>query len=262
MANKEAFLNRLAGKMGRPRIQEVKKPQWHRHPWDHLHQGLSQNELVDQFEETLQSLGGQVIRVASHELLPSAINSWLIEMKVKRIVSWKHDSATGEVLQDTLQEFRRHPSERQHSSESGHSPNPEQSSKSERLSEPQVTLWDEQADSQHLTEAAEKADVGFTIAEYGLSETGTVVLYNRGNCGRLVSLLPTISATILSSQTIIPRLTQLLPHIDQNVADYSCINLITGPSRSADIEMDLSVGVHGPGQLVVFLIEDQDTPPF
>jgi L-lactate dehydrogenase complex protein LldG len=256
MANKEAFLNRLADKMGRPRIQEVKKPQWHRHPWDHLHQGLSQDELVHQFEETLQSLGGQVIRVPFRDALPSAINSWLTEVKADRIVSWKHDSTIGEVLQNTLQEFRQPPSVGQYS------PNPEQSSKPERLTEAQVTLWDEQADSQHLTEAAEKADVGFTIAEYGLSETGTVVLYNRGNCGRLVSLLPTISATILSSQTIIPRLTQLLPHIDQNVADYSCINLITGPSRSADIEMDLSVGVHGPGQLVVFLIEDQNKLPF
>jgi L-lactate dehydrogenase complex protein LldG len=71
-----------------------------------------------------------------------------------------------------------------------------------------------------------------------------------------VSLLPTICATVLSAQNIIPRLTQLLPEIDRNVADHSCINLITGPSRSADIEMDLSIGVHGPGQLVVFLIDD------
>lgn len=232
MANREAFLDRLAGKFGRPRAHEVDKPSWHRHPWDHLHQGLSQEELVDQFEETLQSLSGEVIRVPSQDDLGAAINSWMKESKANRIVSWKHDSTIGKVLQDTLQELRQH------------------------QSKPQVTFWDTHAEAEQLTEAAELADVGFTVAEYGLSETGTIVLYNRENCGRLVSLLPSISATVLSTTNVIPRLTQLLPQIDQNVADYSCINLITGPSRSADIEMDLSIGVHGPGQLVVFLIED------
>jgi L-lactate dehydrogenase complex protein LldG len=244
MANREAFLDRLAGKFGRARAREVEKPSWLRHPWDHLHQGLSQEELVNQFEETLQGLGGEVVRVPSQDNLATAINSWMKEAKANRIVSWKHDSTIGKVLQDSLQELAQHPSEEQLSHDSNH------------LSEPQVTFWDTQAEAEQLTEAAEQADVGFTVAEYGLSETGTVVLYNRENCGRLVSLLPSISATILSATNVIPRLTQLLPQMNQNVADYSCINLITGPSRSADIEMDLSIGVHGPGRLVVFLIED------
>jgi L-lactate dehydrogenase complex protein LldG len=230
MANKEAFLNRLADKLGRPRVHEVNKPQWQRNPWDHFHQGMSQEELVNQFEETLVDLGGEVIRVASRDDLSKAISTWLSEVKALNIVAWNHQYLS-------------------------HSLHLEQTPDTNQRS-PQITFWDEQADSQQLTEAAEKADVGFTVAEYGLSETGTIVLYNRGNCGRLVSLLPTICATVLSAQNIIPRLTQLLPQIDRNVVDHSCINLITGPSRSADIEMDLSIGVHGPGQLVVFLIED------
>jgi L-lactate dehydrogenase complex protein LldG len=237
MASKEAFLNRLADKLGRPRVHEVNKPKWQRHPWDHFHQGMSQEELVNQFEETLQSLGGQVIRVASPDELSKAINSWISEVEARQIVAWNHKGLSDVFRpKDPL--------------------NQEQLSDQEQPQVPQVTFWDEQADAQQLTDAAEQADVGFTVAEYGLSETGTIVLYNRGNCGRLVSLLPTICATVLSAQHIIPRLTQLLPQIDQNVADHSCINLITGPSRSADIEMDLSIGVHGPGQLVVFLIED------
>jgi L-lactate dehydrogenase complex protein LldG len=230
MANKEAFLNRLADKLGRPRVHEVNKPQWQRNPWDHFHQGMSQEELVNQFEETLIALGGEVIRVASRDDLSNAISTWLSEAEARNIVAWHHQD-----LSDSL--------------------HLEQLSETDQRSV-QLTFWDEQADAQQLTEAVEKADVGFTVAEYGLSETGTIVLYNRGNCGRLVSLLPTICATVLSAQNIIPRLTQLLPEIDRNVADHSCINLITGPSRSADIEMDLSIGVHGPGQLVVFLIDD------
>jgi L-lactate dehydrogenase complex protein LldG len=237
MANKEAFLNRLANKLGRPRVHDVNKPQWQRHPWDHFHQGISQTELVNQFEETLQALGGEVIRVASPDDLSKAISTWLSEVEARNIVAWNHQD-----LSDTFH--------------IGQLLNQDKPSGQEQPSIVKVTFWDEQADAQQLTEAAEKADVGFTVAEYGLSETGTIVLYNRGNCGRLVSLLPTICATVLSAQNIIPRLTQLLPKIDQNVADHSCINLITGPSRSVDIEMDFSIGVHGPGQLVVFLIED------
>jgi L-lactate dehydrogenase complex protein LldG len=232
MANKEAFLNRLADKLGRPRVHDVNKPKWQRHPWDHFHQGMSQSELVNQFEETLIGIGGEVIRVASPDVLSKAISTWISEVEARNIVAWHHED-----LKNVLQLDQRSDTEKQPTG-------------------PQVTFWDEQTDSQQLTDAAEQADVGFTVAEYGLSETGTIVLYNRGNCGRLVSLLPTVCATVLSAQNIIPRLTQLLPEIDRNVADHSCINLITGPSRSADIEMDLSIGVHGPGQLVVFLIED------
>jgi L-lactate dehydrogenase complex protein LldG len=244
MANREAFLDRLADKFGRSRAHTVEKPSWQRHPWDHLHQGLSQKDLVDQFEERLQGLGGEVVRVASQDDLATAINSWVTKSKVNRIVSWNYESSIGKILHDTLQQLPKDILETQHVHDSNHP------------SETQVTFWDTQADADQLTVAAEQADVGFTVAEYGLSETGTVVLYNREDCGRLVSLLPSISATVLSATNVIPRLTQLLPQMKENVIDYSCINLITGPSRSADIEMDLSIGVHGPGQLVVFLIED------
>lgn len=233
MANREAFLDRLAQKMERDRItqgEQVPKPKYLQHPWDHIFAGASQQELVDGYKVSLEALGGKIIDVAEHAQLPHAIQTWLDSLGAKNIVAWQEESSYGQALLTTMQDLDRNTYS--------------------------VTLWDEHADSTILIDAAEKADVGFTVARHGLAETGTTVLYNRGNCGRLVSLLPTICAIILPASTIIARLTQVLPELAENHQDFSCFNLITGPSRSADIEMSLSIGVHGPGQIAVFLVDD------
>ncbi len=232
MANKEAFLDRLADRLGRPRIRhghEIKKPEWRRHPWDHLYKDDSQTELINRFEKSLTGLGGEVIRVPSLGQLRTHIHEWLEQNGFRKLISWKQSTPVGECLQQTLQSLQEH----------------------------HVAFWDEDEEAQALIREAEQADVGFTVAERGLAETGTVVLYNRGHCGRLVSLLPAVCAIILPGQKIVPRLTQLLPELEAHAPDYSCMNLITGPSRSADIEMDLSIGVHGPGRITIFLIEDK-----
>lgn len=237
MATKEAFLQRLADKFGRNRIQRdqvVHKPVWQRHPWDHLQDGFTQQDLVDQFCASFADQGGQIVRLPSLDAFQSALEQWLIDQGGLNMVTWNHKSAIGDTLLRSLQDY-----------EQGN----------ENM---QLTIWDENADPDTLIQKAEQADVGFAIAEHGLAETGTAVLYNRGNCGRLVSLLPPACVIVVSAQSIIPRLTQLLPFLKEHAHDYSCINLITGPSRSGDIEMTLSTGVHGPGEITIFLIEDHN----
>ncbi|MDQ0340049.1 L-lactate dehydrogenase complex protein LldG [Caldalkalibacillus uzonensis] len=228
MADRQAFLQKIAHKLGRPTPTQVNRPRWTRHPWDHLCQGLTQSELVDQFEQELSALTGEVVRISTLQELPEAVSRWIQEEGCKRIVAWQHPSAAGQVLTETLNQLR----------------------------DIHTTYWSSSAGREALIAAAEQADLGLVVAEHGLAETGTVVLYNRGEQGRLVSLLPTTCGVILHGSQIIPRLTQVLSQFKGIVPDYSCINLITGPSRSADIEMDLSIGVHGPGRIVVFLIDD------
>jgi L-lactate dehydrogenase complex protein LldG len=235
MGNKDVFLNRIAQKLGRPRSTDVKRPVWTRHPWDHLLQQQHHHELVAQFEQVLAKLGGRVIRVETLAALPAAINSWLEESGAQKLISWQHSSPSGQGVLEALRLYEQ--------------------GLALRKSAASITLWDEQADQQHLLQAAEQADVGFTIAAHGIAETGSIVLYNRGSCGRLVSLLPSVSVSVLRAADIVPRITQVLDQLDVRAEQYSCINVITGPSRSADIEMDLSVGVHGPGQLIIFLVE-------
>lgn len=106
----------------------------------------------------------------------------------------------------------------------------------------------------------EKADVGITMADLGIAETGSLVLFNGGKKRRTTSLLPPIYISFLHAANIVPRITQALAKVREiyrSSGDLpACINWITGPSRSGDIEMNLSLGVHGPGRVYVFLLDD------
>ena len=118
--------------------------------------------------------------------------------------------------------------------------------------------WDTSLAEKELMDFAEQADLGFTFADMGLAETGSVLLFNRGELGRSVSLLPRVYATFVRTKDIKPRITSALKQIHekhQKEGLPSLINFITGPSRSADIEMSLSIGVHGPGIVYIILLD-------
>lgn len=254
MASKETFLNQIAAKLGRTRVYEVPKPTWERHPGEHIYQDCSQEELVSLFEQEILKLGGEVIRVPSLLDLGTAIQTWLKQSKVKNVVSWDLATPVGNEVKKALIEAERMASSDQNDLDSSNSAG-------ELVAfhpELKITFWNEQGNRQELISAVERADVGFTFAEYGLAETGSIILYNRGNAGRLVSLFPNISANIILAKDIVPRITQVLAQFADNAKEYSCINFVTGPSRSADIEMDLSIGVHGPGHFLLFLVEEYE----
>jgi L-lactate dehydrogenase complex protein LldG len=93
---------------------------------------------------------------------------------------------------------------------------------------------------------------GLTGAMAGIAETGTILI--PGGIGKplTASLLPEIHMAILHSEDIYNFLPDTL-QIPQ-VKAASSVTLVSGPSRTADIEMTLSIGVHGPGKLHVFCI--------
>ena len=84
----------------------------------------------------------------------------------------------------------------------------------------------------------------------GIAETGTLVLTGGKGHPLTASLLPEIHIAILRSGDIIERLPDVFRR--REVREAASISLITGPSRTADIEMTLTIGVHGPGQVIVF----------
>jgi L-lactate dehydrogenase complex protein LldG len=120
-------------------------------------------------------------------------------------------------------------------------------------------VWDPAAGEQNI-QRAEQAKVGVVYAEYGLTESGGVVLFSAPERGRSISLLPESSIFILRKSTILPRVAQLAETLHQRAIQGermpSCINLISGPSSTADIELIKVVGVHGPVNAAYLIIDD------
>ena len=106
---------------------------------------------------------------------------------------------------------------------------------------------------QHLAEA----QAGIAIGAAGLAVTGTVVLYGEPGHPQGSSLLPPISAIILREADIHRDLAAFIQSGGKSqMREKSSVVLVSGPSRTADIEMTLTIGVHGPGQVGVFLLSD------
>jgi len=95
--------------------------------------------------------------------------------------------------------------------------------------------------------------VGLTGALAGIAESGSLALPAGPGCPLTASLLPEIHLAVLARTHLYERLSEALPL--PAARDASAVVIVSGPSRTADIEMTLTIGVHGPGKLVVFLID-------
>jgi L-lactate dehydrogenase complex protein LldG len=89
-------------------------------------------------------------------------------------------------------------------------------------------------------------------AIYGLADTGSVVLASGPEEPRARSLLPEVHISLLAEDRIVAGLDDLFAALGQDLP--SALAIVTGPSRSADIEQSLTVGVHGPGEVHVVLL--------
>ena len=108
-----------------------------------------------------------------------------------------------------------------------------------------------------LREKAVEADLGVTGVDYAIAETGSCVLLAGKGVSRLVALLPPVHVAIVRRGQVLPSLDELFTlrrdefYLD-NLGSY--MNIITGPSRSADIEQTIVTGVHGPGEVHMVLL--------
>jgi L-lactate utilization protein LutC len=95
------------------------------------------------------------------------------------------------------------------------------------------------------------ADAAVSSALYGLADTGSVVLAASPEEPRARSLLPFTHWTLIAADRILPGLDELFELLGAELP--SSLAIVTGPSRSADIEQRLAVGVHGPGDVHVVI---------
>ena len=108
-----------------------------------------------------------------------------------------------------------------------------------------------------LKDACATAAVGISSADYGLAETGTFVMMASPEEARLISLLPPAHVAVVPASRLLVNLDDLLTRVPMPANQTSSMVLITGPSRTADIEQILVRGVHGPGEIHAVLVESE-----
>lgn len=107
----------------------------------------------------------------------------------------------------------------------------------------------------HYRAAPGIPDAGVSHASYGLADTGSLVFLSAAEA-RSASLLPAVHVAYLREDTILPGLAELFAELGPGLP--SGVAIVTGPSRSGDIEQVLAVGVHGPGEIHVVLVPPSD----
>ena len=108
-------------------------------------------------------------------------------------------------------------------------------------------------------DAIARCGIGITGCDWAIAETGSIVLRSGPGHPRLHSLLPETHLALIPEKNILPHISSLGPELERVLtpeegASPSCINIITGPSRSADIALTLIKGVHGPRDVFAIII--------
>jgi L-lactate dehydrogenase complex protein LldG len=108
----------------------------------------------------------------------------------------------------------------------------------------------------NLRQRIPQATVGITETQWGIAELGAIVQYAPEVDNRLCSTLVDTHIALLKYSAILPELDDALTEIASSDALPNYVGFITGPSRSSDIERVLTVGVHGPKELVVIVVDE------
>ena len=113
-------------------------------------------------------------------------------------------------------------------------------------------------DEEGLRRALSQADMCVTGADWAIAETGSVVAQPRTGLSRLVSLTPQVHVALVSPSDVVPDLDsffRIQKDLHQQGRWPPYTNIITGPSRTADIEQTLVIGVHGPKEVHMVILE-------
>ncbi|WP_228551814.1 LutC/YkgG family protein [Paenibacillus sp. B01] len=224
----QAFMDGIAAKLGRPRqLERPVQPRrgapafWREFQW-------SPEERAAKLREHFEAAGGKLAELPDLEAAGRFIAEQAREMKARRILRQDEAELARLGLEPALE--------------------PEGC---------EVRVWNEDGGGREswLPRAAE-ADFGVVLADGAAAYTGSVCVRSAPHKGRSVSLLPTALFVVLPRERLATRLGELLLPLDEagREAMPAGVHFISGPSRSADIENDLTIGVHGPGIVTILLI--------
>jgi len=123
-----------------------------------------------------------------------------------------------------------------------------------------IVRADQVADSGRpaIRERIGRCDLGLAEADYGIASTATLAVAADASRPGSLTLLPPLSVVILRAERIVPDLAALFAQLGPQAVAERRLTLITGPSRTADIEKRIVMGVHGPRALHVLLVRGRD----
>jgi L-lactate dehydrogenase complex protein LldG len=192
-------------------------------------------QALERFREEFERVAGVFHRVATLEELPGVIRRIAGERQATSVLSW-HPRALGLDLRRSLG--------------------------AEGFAVTVAPEGDPDAGArEHHRDAAARAEIGVTGVDFALAETGTVVLVSGRGRPRSTSLLPATHVAVFGPDKLVESLEQMGIMLEALHADPArtmsgaVINFITGPSRTADIELTLTRGVHGPKDVHAVFVE-------
>ncbi|NMD71416.1 lactate utilization protein C [Bacillus sp. DNRA2] len=232
--NRESFLLNVAKRLGREKVNSVcKTPEYKYNPQNSVLQGLTQDQLVEVLKEQCKNIHTTVI-MANRQDLPTILSD-TVKSLGGGTISVPDDKRFAEMGLDTLME---------------------QEWPNQGI---EIQVWDPAKGKENIV-YVEKANIGIVISDITLAESGTVTILNDKGKGRNINFLPLNSIMIVPKSTIVPRITQAAKILREKVKNGekvpSCVNFISGPSNSADIELNLVVGVHGPVRATYIVVDD------
>ncbi|WP_322904268.1 LutC/YkgG family protein [Paenibacillus campi] len=222
--DQQTFIDHISSRLGRPAASEPPAHPFRGAPTLWNEWSWNERERVERFTIHFQEVGGYVVAVDSLEAAGEWIVRYAQELKAREIVRQQ---------QPELEQLRLE----------------------QQLPDVHIAAWNENEQLDWRAIAA-GADIGIVMAEGAAAYTGTVMVTSSAVQGRAVSLLPTVCIVLLPRERLYTRLGELLIPLDQRGREQlpAGIHFISGPSRSSDIENDLTIGVHGPGIIYTLLI--------
>ncbi|MDL0431316.1 lactate utilization protein [Marinobacter sp. TBZ242] len=182
-------------------------------------------EKLDMFEQTIESVHGEVHRTTEADWIDRLAEILQTRGAETLLIAKEHE--IGKALQSATKS---------------------------RGDLPQLLIYDEPVESWQESLFSE-VDAGITSTRGGIAETGSLILWPSVDEPRLMSLVPPIHIAVLKASELYTTFHQAMR--SQNWAAGMPTNalLISGPSKTADIEQTLAYGVHGPKELIVLVIE-------
>ncbi|MDF2715844.1 MAG: lactate utilization protein [Paenibacillus sp.] len=249
---RDDFMRRIANRLGRPTPMTAPPARTAVGvPEPYAAVRTTAQERIDQFGANWSALTGTVwtVRAAdAAEAVPALARRICAERGIDRVTRWDHPDLAALPLDDAL-------------AADGVAVVPWRADGADAdadapADDGAATAWSRRSP---LLRATERCRLGIVWADYAIANTGTLVLLARGGHGRSVSLMPDTLFAVIRADKLVTRMGEAFEAILRDYPEAasmpSSINLITGPSRSADIENDLTIGIHGPGKVYAVILE-------